>query len=370
MQPLKSFVAEVEDAIASGEEGRRVASLRAVTSLFVDQAANLNEEHVGVFDEVIVRLAHEIEFRARVELAERLADISNAPRKTVRDLAFDDNIEIARPVIERSPRLEEKELVTLASERGQQHLLALAHRPHLPETVTDVLVVRGDQTVVRSVARNDSARFSELGFGTLVQRSSGDDDLQDILQTRGDLPAVHLQQLMAVAKERARRDLRASGMAAADDVLAAVLDIGAEEVLRGTGPVVLAADVREAEGRVSDLAAKGQLGEDEIVRLVKNERFAEALAGLGTLARLPAETVANAFGAPHYDALLFIVRGLRFSWPTFKAFLGAKSGGSPPPALLKSAFASYESLSVPTAQRVMRFVNAKQKVGRPAEAHG
>ena len=71
----------------------------------------LGEDHVSVFDEVISRLAGEIEFRARVELAERLADIDNAPRRTVRDLAFDDDIAIARPLLERSTRLEENDLV-------------------------------------------------------------------------------------------------------------------------------------------------------------------------------------------------------------------------------------------------------------------
>jgi hypothetical protein len=77
------------------------------------------------------------------------------------------------------------------------------------------------------------------------------------------------------------------------------------------------------------------------------------------------ELMGQAYGAAHIDPLLFVVRGVRFGWPTFKLLLGAKSGRNPPQSLLKNAFASYEALSVPTAQRVMRFVVAKQKMVKP-----
>src|SRR3712207_9346377 len=84
-----SFVGEVEDAVASGDPIKRVDTLLRMTSLFVEQAPNLNDAHVTVFDEVILRLARDLEFKARVELSERLANIGNAPLKVVRDLAFD-----------------------------------------------------------------------------------------------------------------------------------------------------------------------------------------------------------------------------------------------------------------------------------------
>lgn len=363
MQPLKSFVREVEDAIASGEDARRVDTLRRLTSLFIEQAPALNEEHVSVFDEVISRLAREIEFRARVELADRLADVANAPRRTVRELAFDDNIEIARPILERSSRLEENDLVSIARERGQGHLLALSLRENLTEAVTDVLVVRGDQKVVRSVASNSSARFSDTGFGTLVGRAAADPELQLMLDTRTDLPAHHIDALMAVAKERARRDLTASGLL--DTSLDDALDAGAAGVLCDSGPVIMIADLDKAVPFVDSLAARGLLVEEEVVRLIREDRMAHALACLARLAAVPHEIVVNAYSAPHYDPLLFLVRGVRFSWATFKLMLGVKLGANAPQSLLRSAFTSYESLSVPTAQRVMRFVNAKARVGGP-----
>jgi uncharacterized protein (DUF2336 family) len=361
MQPLKSVVSEVEDAIASGEDARRVDTLRRITSLFIEQSPQLNDEHVAVFDEVIVRLAHEIEFRARVDLAERLADVSNAPLKTVRDLAFDENVAVAGPVLERSTRIDEADLVSIAEQRGQQHLLAISGRRDLPTAVTDVIVTRGDEHVVRKVANNETAKFSETGFTRLVERAAEDAELQDILHGRGDVPAHHASALIAAAKERARAEIMGS-MAGRADLVNAALDAGADAVMAGTGPVVLLADLMAAEPEVTALELRGGLTEEAIVRYVKTDKLAAALVGLAHAAKMPAEMVANAFGAPHFDPLLFIVRGVRFSWPTFKALLLVKAGRDAPQALLKSAFASYESLSVPTAQRVMRFVAARQRV--------
>jgi uncharacterized protein (DUF2336 family) len=360
MQPLKSFVREVEDAIASGEDSRRVETLRQLTSLFVDQAPALNEDHVTVFDEVISRLAREIEFRARVELAERLADIGNAPTKTVRNLAFDSNIEIARPVLERSARLEESDLVAIARERGQGHLLALSLRNNLTEAVTDVLVVRGDASVVRSVAGNHTARFSDTGFGTLVHRAAADPELQSTLERRSDLPTQHVEALLAVAKERARKDMTRAGVSTED--LDEALEAGADGVMAESAPVIVIGDLIKAQPVVDDLVARGALVEQEIVALIRAKRIAEALAALGRVAGVPNELVVNAYSAPHYDPLLFIVRGVRYSWETFKLLLQVKLGATPPRSLLKSAFSSFENLSVGTAQRVMRFVNAKSRV--------
>ena len=123
---------------------------------------------MGAFDEVILRLARNLEFRARLELSEHLADHAMAPRRVVRDLAFDDDGAVAAPVLSRSPRLSEDDLLAVAQEKGQAHLLALSRRVSLSERITDVLIDRGDTRVVRSVADNEGARFSEQGFSALI----------------------------------------------------------------------------------------------------------------------------------------------------------------------------------------------------------
>jgi uncharacterized protein (DUF2336 family) len=368
MSNWMSFVGEVEDAISSGDPIRRVDTLRRMTGLFVEQAPNLGELHVTVFDEVILRLARDLEFKARVELSERLADVSNAPRKVVRDLAFDSDIKVAGPVLERSSRLDEDDLVALAHDRGQDHLFALSRRSTLSERVTDILVDRGDQRVVRSVAGNEGARFSERGFGQLVERARDDQALQGLLQERRDIPQKHMDNLVAIAREKVRETLRGEYGDEADAMVDSAVDDVAIAVAQAGQSKALLNDFEEATALVRQKVRLGGLVEDDVVDWIKEGKVEEALAAMAHLAGVPVEMVARAYHATHYDPLLFIVRSIKFGWGTFKLLLTAKAGRAPSSDVIKSAFDSFQQLSVQTAQRVVRFTAVREQAVQPSAA--
>lgn len=94
-----SLAGEVDEAVGGGDPARRVDVLRRITALFVEQAPCLKDIHVEVFDEVILRLARNLEFRARVSLAEQMAAVENAPTRVVNDLARDDDIRVAESTL-------------------------------------------------------------------------------------------------------------------------------------------------------------------------------------------------------------------------------------------------------------------------------
>src|SRR2546421_9317066 len=144
----------------------------------------------------MVKLGAAIEAMARAKLSQRLAPVSNAPLCFIRMLAFDGDIEVARPVLTTSDRLDEADLGANASNKSQQHLAAIAERKSLSEAVTEVLVARGDRQVVQSVARNTGARFSDAGFRMLVKRSNGDDALAAQVGARHDIPRQHFLRLL------------------------------------------------------------------------------------------------------------------------------------------------------------------------------
>ena len=105
MQALP-LIAELEAALTSGA-ARRVEMLARITELFISEAARYSEEQVGVFDDVMVRLASTVGADARAKLAQRLAPIANAPSSLTHMLAFDDEVEIATPILSQSERLED-----------------------------------------------------------------------------------------------------------------------------------------------------------------------------------------------------------------------------------------------------------------------
>ena len=114
---------------------------------------------IALFDDVLQKLAADIEVEARARLAKQLARIERAPPKLIRSLAFDDDDRSGRAGLVHSQRLSDADLVENASTKSQEHLFAIAQRLKLSEPVTDVLVERGDRRVVHKVVSNKRRAF-------------------------------------------------------------------------------------------------------------------------------------------------------------------------------------------------------------------
>src|ERR1700674_3571681 len=89
MSASASLIVELEEAIERGDIKRRLTTLTRITDLFARRAHVYSEEQIALFDEVMVRLAADIETQARAELARRLAPVETAPAKIIRHLAHD-----------------------------------------------------------------------------------------------------------------------------------------------------------------------------------------------------------------------------------------------------------------------------------------
>jgi uncharacterized protein (DUF2336 family) len=234
---------ELEGALTSGTDARRVAILTSITDLFVSDAPRYSEDQVAVFDDIIVRLVNAIEAKARIKLAHRLAPVANAPSNVIHMLAVDDDIDVARPVLTLSARLNEQTLLATANSKSQQHLFAIAQRDSLSEAVTDILVERGDRDVVHSVVKNKSARFSDAGFRTLVDRSNGDDALASELGMRSDIPRQHFLLLLERASNAVRLRLSAENPQAGTDIEGVLAEVvgGIRNEARNSSPAFAAA---------------------------------------------------------------------------------------------------------------------------------
>jgi uncharacterized protein (DUF2336 family) len=142
------LIPELEEVVQHGSRQKRVETLQRITALFLDGARSYNDQHVGLFDDVFGLLIEEIEAKARAELSNRLAPVSNAPVNVLRRLAHDDDdIAVAGPVLKLASRLPEDDLVGVARTKSQAHLQAISARSTLGEAVTDELVRRGDREV-------------------------------------------------------------------------------------------------------------------------------------------------------------------------------------------------------------------------------
>jgi uncharacterized protein (DUF2336 family) len=350
MSASASLIPELEDVIQHGSYARRAETVRRIANLFMDGAPAFNEDHIGLFDDVLCRLVTEIETKARAEMSRSLSPIANAPGELMRQLAHDDDIAVAGPVIAQSPRLAETDLVNIAKTKGQAHLFAISGRDGIGEAVTDVLVRRGDPEVVRNVADNRSAKLSDGGFTVLVKRAEDDGVLAEKVGLRPDIPPRLFRELLVRATAVVQQRLLAAAKPETKVEVQRVLDKVAKEF---QAPV---RDYSEAHRAVLALHQDGKLGESELAEFARSKKYEETVASLSVLCNVPIEAADRLISGDRPDPILILCKASGFGWTTARAIISARPGGKGTSSQsLDTAFSNFEKLAPATAQRVVRF---------------
>ena len=353
MSAYPSLIPDLETALLQGRAGKHGEILRQITTLFLEGSKNFNEDHIRLFDDVFGRLIEEIEGRAKAELSRRLAPIANAPIEILRRLANDEDIAVAAPVLTQSPRLQEKDLVDIARNKGQAHLAALSERNPLMPAVTDILVQRGDRDVVQKVADNPGARLSEAGYSSLVRRAQNDGDLAASVAHRADIPDHLFRELLMRATEVVQRRLLAAAKPETQAEIRRVLAKVSGEVAASIHPK---RNFSAAQETVRAAAASGTLDETMVAGFASAGRYEETVAALAALCDVPLDVIDKMMNGERPDPVLILCKSINFSWPTVRTVILVRPGsrGKSAPAL-DQASANFDKLSALTAQRVARF---------------
>ncbi|MES1155914.1 MAG: DUF2336 domain-containing protein [Pseudorhodoplanes sp.] len=354
-----AFISELEEALSSGSAERRAKMLHRVTDLFVFGSDHFSGDHITLFDTVFSRLIADIEVSARETLAGRLADIPNAPPGVIRTLAFDDVIDVAGDVLSRSEALDNVALVENASTKSQQHLLAISQRKVLAETVTDVLVERGNRDVTLSTALNAGARFSEVGYVRLIKRSQGDDELAQTVGSRPEIPRHHFLKLLSKASQAVRHKLETASPHHANEI---------KQVVAGAATGIQAKAAAESRNYVAACAlvdsmqASGQLGEGAVEAFARAGKFEETVAALAILCALPIDVVERSLVQERAETILIIAKAIDLSWFAAKAILMLRAGkGGMSAHALEQYMASFMRLKRETALQVIEFQRKRHK---------
>lgn len=360
----KSFLDALEDAVSRGTPESRARALWHTTDLMI--AGDFSEDEVWTFGEVVTRLADEIEVAARAQLSERLAHFDQAPVNIIHKLAFDDAIEVAGPVLRESKQLETYALVANACTKSQAHMLSISKRETLEERVTDELVKRGDQEVVKSVASNNGAKLSDFGFLNMVQRAEGDSILAEQLGLRKDIPRHVFQQLIAKATDDVRKRLERERPEMARQIQSSVTDLGGE-LQSKFGPLSRGHFV--AKRLVTTQHKSGNLNEASISTYARSHRLEEVTIGMSLLCALPNDVIERALFDKNREMLLILSKALNFSWATMMAllFLGAKDHRITA-SDLKRLETDYERLNIDTSRSVLAFYQSRKNGTAPLDA--
>lgn len=348
-----TLIDELIDAAAAGGVSERLRILRRITDLFVAGSRSYSSQQIALFDEILQELAGDIEVRARAKLAHRLAGTDRAPPKTIRRLAFDDEIAVAGPVLVNSQQLSDADLVENASTKSQEHLLAIAQRLKLSEAVTDVLVERGDRRVVHRVAGNMGARFSLTGYGTLTRRARRNGKLALTLGQRSDIPRQCFLKLLETASASVRAKLEAIDPAAAAAIRHTIDDVATAmqaETRKSSQQYAIAARDGGRRFRVNPAT------EANVHAPARAQEFEKTVVALSALGRFPVDLVERALLDEGQDMVLILAKAANCSWTTARELLQMYAARRRlTPEDLSAAFERYRKLSHETARNVVKF---------------
>ncbi len=357
-----SIIDEVESAIRAGSAEKGLATARRVTDLFLSSAGSFDDEQIALFDEVLDRLIGTIELRAladmgaRVALAEisaQLAPVAQAPPSVIRRLASNDEIRIAGPVLQESARLDDGELVKIASSKSEPHLLAIAGRWWLKEIVTDALLARRYPSVSRRLAANPGARVSGNGFAVMVAQTEADPELAISVGVRVDLPSELRRRLLRSATDAVRtRLLSRAPPHLFEEIQSAIVavTVGVEREMSGVR------DFEGAKRAIAMLKATGQLNEATLLGFARQRRYEETAAALAALSGSTVEVIRPLLQSLRDDGLLVPCKAAQLGWDTTIAVLECRfATGAMKPADLSRAQALYTRMTIEDAKRTLRF---------------
>lgn len=159
---------------------------RNMAQLFSYVSDRCDDEQVAQYDEVLCQLAELVEVEARAHVAKLLAPLDRAPGTVVVKLA-NDNIEVAQPLLQFSNVLSDDDLIDIIGRQSEEHRVAIAGRPSVPERVGEAIVEHGDTSSVKRLVRNSNAEFDKATLEKLVRRATQDAEIAADLRGRDDL---------------------------------------------------------------------------------------------------------------------------------------------------------------------------------------
>ena len=353
-----ALIPGLDEIVKNGDPKRRADAARRITELFLSGAANFRSDHVDLFDGVLIGLVPHTELAARADLAERLSLLANAPRGLVGQLAREDEISIAGPLLRRSPVIDEQALVEIARIKGQGHLLAMSDRPTLSPDLTDVIVRRGDRDVVRRAAGNSGAHFSQTGYSTLIKRATQDGVLTLAVGRRDDLSDQQLKDLLSGTIDIIRRRL----FEVVKPDRQAAIKQAISEITGMAEPVVSGRDFGPAQRTILALHNAGELNEGALFGFAKAFKYEESVAALAAMSGVKIATLDRLIMGDRFDPILMVGKAIGIEWATARVLILLRLGPSrvPAPADIESARLNFTRLMPSTAERVVSFWKTRQ----------
>jgi hypothetical protein len=308
----------------SAEAGEVAHSLLEIMSL---PANTTQPQERALAADSLLHLLHRLPVKTLTVMAERLSVMESPPPLILAELIHDQRIEVAGPLLEKCPAINDHDLIEVIADGHPQSNRMIARRRSLTSVLCDALITTEDASTVLTLVRNPGAMISHEAFFRLNELARDHHSLQAPLATRSDLPAPVAFELFWFLPAELRRYVISRFLTdsstlnrilkltrrmdsdqdeASSDRLAKREDVG-----RLAG-VLLAGDHIEAEKQLAGLLALDPLTAKRILADQGGEPLTVALKALGaTRARF--EEVLSALNGQNAGALQSFFDSLSFN---------------------------------------------------------
>lgn len=278
--------------------------------------------------DIFMIIARQAERDIRKALSDSLAAAEWAPPALIAMLALDE-IEIARPVIAKSPLLRDQDLLRVLVEATVEHQIEVARRPRISARVADAIIDRAEPASLTALAGNRTAEVAEDGMRRLLDHSRRIAALRAPLTRHprlnedlaGQLYQWVGQSLREAIGERFRID-ETKLAEAIDAVTSRAPRPRPDAEPKGLEEETNVADREEMERRlISKLQSAGQLRAGFLIRSIREKRLSLFEHGLAALGGFPITQIRAAILRPSPDALFLACAAVGIDRAVFPAVL-------------------------------------------------
>ncbi|MEL6857704.1 MAG: DUF2336 domain-containing protein [Pseudomonadota bacterium] len=347
-----------------GGQARRILLRRLIDYIALPSSQVAPQDRSMGGDILLDMLLHASDSERKL-CADRLANLSEAPRRVLRYLAQCD-LEIARDLLQNSEAFDSSDLLEIIDKVTPEHRMIIAKRKFLPIAVCDQLSRRGELPVLREMIKNAGASFSETALDILVERSRKETALNALLITRLEMKPAQAMAMFWWSDRDTRRTILQRHAADRVEMVNMCADVFAIAAREGWSDPVARKTLQLIERRQRNRAALERSPYESLEAAVETAALQgmspEIAQEIGYLAGVKPVTVAKILSDQGGEGIAVLCKATGLKKPTLENIWRAlkrpitDQDGSLH-AMYEYLLETYDLLTVAKAQTTLRYWN-------------
>ncbi len=154
-----------------------------------------------IAEDIIGFMARDAVVMVRQALAENLRHIPDVPHDVAMRLAKDVE-SVALPMLESSAVFSDADLIEILNSGSEQKQTAIAQRPDVSDTVSDVIVNTAGEKTVAALMSNEGARLTETSLTKAIDRFKESEAVKAPMVGRSRLPVTVAERLVSLVSDK------------------------------------------------------------------------------------------------------------------------------------------------------------------------